>query len=40
MSPVKNSVLEYNYINRSQYTDLIAIKINRDKIIIKNILEP
>ena len=40
MSPVENSALKYNYINKSQYTDLIAIKIDRDKIIIKNILEP
>ena len=40
MSPVENSALKYNYIDRSQYTDSIAVKIDRDKIIIENILEP
>ena len=40
MSPVESSALKYNYINKNQYTDSIAVEINRDKIIIENILEP
>ena len=40
MSPVESSALKYNYISKNQYTDLIAVEIDRDKIVIENISEP
>ena len=40
MSPVESSALEHNYIGRSQYTDSIAVGIDRDGIVMENVSEP